>query len=537
MPNIDFNGQAQALCSLLAADAVLYWRMENADLAVPLGATPAGTIGKGFRPPACADGVHLLRGGSACALIPLRMRGNLDGDTCTVLAGLDGKRGGILAVWHRPGSQPHREAEAIMGFALATLRPQLGFAAIHWEMQQTEARRLSGMADALPQGVIVVPSGNRPGYVNQMAAALLDLPHGTVEASQLSSKLAEFAQRTEDADTVRSQVKRFIAGHGNLPLSGQVWHFRNRSPSALRVTVAPIDREQAAGWLWLLEDVSAAEAEAEARERQRRLEWLNNELEKQVSERTGQLEHSNEVLLQANIELQHFAHAMAHDLQTPLRSIAGFAQLVQKRVKQYGIADVDDWTAQVIDNTRRLQALIQGLLAYTRVDAQAIRAEEADTNEVFDEVAKSLRAMIDETKAEVSRAELPTVPCVRSQIGQVLQNLIENGLKYNTATPPKVFVSCERQGESWLFSVSDNGMGIDPKYHERIFGMFDRLHGYGQIPGTGIGLALCRRIVERHGGRIWVESREKAGATFYFTLPVERAASDVRPRALQMQKG
>lgn len=535
MPEIDFNGQAQGLRQLLGAHWVLYWRREGASLGVPLGVSPAGAIAGGFLPPACPEGVRLLQGKEAYALVPLRMRGGINHESCITLVGNEGQRGGILAVWSCTDQAPSGQAEAIMAFALDSFRPQLDFADAHWENERSAARRLSGMADALPQGVIVVPSGNRPGYVNAVAAALLGLPHGPVEASLLAARLGEFARQTDDPEVVRAQVEPFIAGHGDIPLSGQVWHFHDRSPGALRVTVAPIDRERSAGWFWLLEDVTAAEAEAEARERQRRLEWINAELEQRVSERTLQLEHTNEVLLQANIELQHFAHAMAHDLQTPLRSIVGFAQLAQTRVQQYGDREVDDWSSLIVSNAKRLQTLIQGLLAYTRLDAQAIRAEPVDMNKVFDEVASSLQAMVRETGAEVVRGDLPTIPCVRTQIGQVLQNLIENGLKYNRAASPKVFVSCRQDGDCWEFTVADNGMGIDPKYHDRVFGMFSRLHAYGDIPGTGIGLALCRRIVERHGGRIWVESREGEGAAFHFILPVERLPAPSSDPALSAQ--
>lgn len=530
MPETDFNASAQALRGLLKADAVLYWYQDNPTLALPLGMAPAGLLAGGFRAPEFGGGIHLEQGESAFALIPLRMRKGMKVGKCVVLAGKDAERGGIMAVWHGPGAYPPDQARTLMEFALAALRPPLDFARAHAELQQSAARRMSGMADALPQGVIIVPSRNRPGYLNHAAAAWLDLAQGEVEPSLLAEKLAALARRAGDHDeAIRAQVEAFVAGHGGFPLSGRVWRFTDRNPKALRVTVSPVGPAHADGWFWLLEDVSAAEAEAEAREQQRRLKWLNAELERRVDERTKQAEHANEILLQTNIELQHFAHAMAHDLQNPLRSIAGFTQLMQKAVSKYGDADVDAWAAQVVNSTRRLQDLIQSLLAYTRLDAQAVRAEPVDMNVLFDEVKTSLQAMIDETRAEVGREPLPNVKCVRTQIGQVLQNLIENGIKYNTNTPPRVRVSCRRQDESWIFSVSDNGMGIEPRYHEQIFAMFRRLHAYSQIPGTGIGLALCHRIIERHGGRIWVESQVEEGATFYFTLPVERLTADVRP--------
>lgn len=524
MPEYDLHAQAASLRSLLGADAVLYWRKTNDFLALPLGVAPPGLMDTGFLPPGLVAGVRLLRGKAASDLLPLVLRPRIDRETGVVLVGDDGETGGVLAAWYGGSAQPSPSAEAIMDFALATARPLLDLASAHYEMQRSEARRMSGLADALPMGVIVVPAGNHPCYVNNMAAALLGLPPGTADAGLLSSKLAELVQQAGNYGTVGAQVEAFVSGHGDVPLSGQVWRFQG-SPSALRVTVAPIDPEHAAGWFWLLEDVSTAEAEAEARERQRHLEWLTAELEQRVRERTTQLEQANEAMLHTNMELRHFTHAMAHDLQTPLRSIAGFAQLVQTAIKQYGSAEVDDWASQVVNNTKRLQTLIQDLLSYARLDAQAVRVEQTDMNQLFDEVVASLQAIIGETGADVSRGQLPTISCIRPQIGQLVQNLIENGLKYNRAARPRVSVSCVRHGEDWIFSVTDNGMGIDPRHHERIFDIFKRLHTYSQIPGTGIGLALCRSIVERHGGRIWVESQPGKGATFFFTLPVDRSSA------------
>ncbi|HJW24323.1 MAG TPA: ATP-binding protein [Rhodocyclaceae bacterium] len=250
------------------------------------------------------------------------------------------------------------------------------------------------------------------------------------------------------------------------------------------------------------------------------IQRLNAELEQQVQERTAELRRANDALLHTNAELQHFAHATAHDLQTPLRSIAGFTHLVQQEVHGRVDRRVDEWSALVIDNTKRLQDLIQALLTYTRLDVLGRPFERVDARKVFDEVAASLAVLIGETGAEVSCGELPTVAADRTQLAQVLQKLVENGIKYNKSEPPRVTVDCSRQEDDWVFSVADNGIGIDPRHHERIFEIFRRLHSYSQVPGTGIGLALCRRIVERHGGRMWVESAPGQGSVFYFSLPV-----------------
>jgi PAS domain S-box-containing protein len=286
-------------------------------------------------------------------------------------------------------------------------------------------------------------------------------------------------------------------------------------------------------WRWLLCQAVAAERDSGGLARrlvgthtditarkaaEAEIQRLNAELEKRVQERTAQLQQSNEALIQSNMELQRFAHAAAHDLQTPLRSIAGFAQLLQGELKGHLNERADEWLTQVIDNTRRLQTLILELLAYARLDVQARPFAAVDLGEVFDQVVATLAAPIGATGAQVSREALPTLLADRTQMAQLLQNLIENGIKYNRSRPPRVSVTwTAREGEA-VFAVADNGIGIAPRHHQRIFEIFRRLHSHGQIPGTGIGLAICQRIVERHGGRLWVESEPGRGSTFYFAL-------------------
>ncbi len=224
-------------------------------------------------------------------------------------------------------------------------------------------------------------------------------------------------------------------------------------------------------------------------------------------------------LEQSNIELQQFAYIASHDLQAPLRGIASFAQFLQQEYQGQLDATADDYIGEIVSGAQRMQQLIKDLLAYSRVESRSRPFESVPLAAVFDDAVLLLRAEIEDARAEVTRGELPIVAGDAAQMSQLLQNLISNGLKYHGDAPPHVHVSAERNDSGWTISVCDNGIGIDAKHHEKIFEIFIRLHTQEKYPGTGIGLAVCRRIVLRHGGRIWVESEVGCGSTFSFTLP------------------
>lgn len=249
------------------------------------------------------------------------------------------------------------------------------------------------------------------------------------------------------------------------------------------------------------------------------LQRLNDDLEHRVAERTVALSDANEELVRSNEELHQFAYIAAHDLQTPLRSIAGFAQLLQKDFGEHIGTQGDTWINQIVLHARRLHELIQDLLVYSKIDTPGGAFEPTDLRLVFDNVVAGLDASIRETGASITRGDLPVVVGSRIQLAQLFQNLIGNGIKYHGAEAPRVHVSAERSGNEWVISVRDNGIGIPEKHRERIFEIFRRLHSQEAYPGTGIGLAVCRRVVQRHGGRIWAESTPGQGSVFKFTLP------------------
>jgi PAS domain S-box-containing protein len=233
---------------------------------------------------------------------------------------------------------------------------------------------------------------------------------------------------------------------------------------------------------------------------------------------TEALRKSNEALERSNIELQRFAYVASHDLQTPMRTVASFVELLQSTYGDKLDAQANDWIRRTVEAIKHLQTLIRDLLEYSRIDSQARRFERVPLREVFDHAVSLLDASVREAGAEVSCGELPVVMGDRSQLVQLMLNLIDNGIKYRGTDPPRIHVSAERTGNEWTVAVRDNGIGIVPRYHERIFELFKRLHNQREYPGTGIGLAVCRRVVQRHGGKIWVESESGRGSVFYFTI-------------------
>jgi len=238
------------------------------------------------------------------------------------------------------------------------------------------------------------------------------------------------------------------------------------------------------------------------------------------------IRRSNDELRRANSDLEQFAYSASHDLQEPLRQVAIYSQLLGRKYGSKLDGKAAEYLGYCVEGAHRMEMLISDLLAYSQATkGTASTAEPVDTNEVLETVKKNLAATIEETAATISAEGLPVVEGDRVPLMHVFQNLISNALKYRSNERPRVTVSAEEHAGSWRFAVRDNGIGIPQQYQEQIFGIFRRLHDRKNYPGTGIGLAICQKVVERYGGRIWVESDGQNGSSFFFTLP-QRASGE-----------
>ncbi|MBI3548610.1 MAG: PAS domain-containing sensor histidine kinase [Elusimicrobia bacterium] len=244
------------------------------------------------------------------------------------------------------------------------------------------------------------------------------------------------------------------------------------------------------------------------------ISWMTHRLKKLVGEA-----RLNEELRRSNKELNEFAYVASHDLQEPLRKITNFVQLLQR--KQAGRLDADSerFMGYIVDATTRMTALIRDLLDYSRIGQAELVMGPTDMNEVLQQVLSDIEMALDSAKAEVVQDPLPVITANRAQMGRLLQNLISNAVKFRRDEPPKVKISATRAGHNWEFHVADNGIGIEAQYGDRIFGIFQRLHTRTEYAGTGIGLAVCKKIVERHKGTIWMDSTVGKGTTFHFNIP------------------
>ncbi len=295
---------------------------------------------------------------------------------------------------------------------------------------------------------------------------------------------------------------------------------KDGSEVSVEIGLTPISHQDTPFILSAIVDISQRKALEDS------LRTLNVELEQRVADRTAELLQANDALVRSNVELQQFAYIASHDLQTPLRGISGFVQLLSREYGDKLDPQARRWIERTVDNTQRMHVLINDLLSYSRVDSRARPFEPVELDKIVDEARQMLASDTHHANVSITHDPLPCVLGDPSQLTQMLENLIGNGIKYNTSAQPQVHISARQVDSEWIITVTDNGIGVAPEYQEQIFEIFKRLHTNQAYPGTGIGLAVCRRVVHRHHGRIWLDSEPGKGSSFHFTIPLRENDTD-----------
>jgi PAS domain S-box-containing protein len=361
------------------------------------------------------------------------------------------------------------------------------------ERKETEAK-YRGLLEAAPDAMVVVNQGGEIVLLNLQAEKQFGYSRDELLGQKVKNIIPEgFAERLI-ADDLRSAEDALAQQIGTgIELTGRR---KDGSEFPIEIMLSPL--ESADGIL-----VTAAIRDISVRKSS----------EERLVKTVGELKRSND-------ELQQFAYVASHDLQEPLRMVASYTQLLAQRYKGRLDSDADEFIAYAVDGSKRMQGLIKDLLAYSRAGTNGKALHKISSENALKEALTNLRATIEESSAVVTHDSLPAITMDETQLVQLFQNLVGNAIKYRTPEVPHVHVSAAKNGgNEWIFCVRDNGMGIAPQYFERIFIIFQRLHGREEFMGTGIGLAICKKIVERVGGRIWVESQPENGSTFFFSVP------------------
>jgi PAS domain S-box-containing protein len=362
------------------------------------------------------------------------------------------------------------------------------------EGERKESRaKYRGLLEAAPDAIVVVNQAGEIVLLNLQAEKQFGYRRDELVGQQVKNIIPEgFAERLL-ADDLRSAEDALAQQIGTgIELIG-----RRKDGSAFPIEIMLSPLESAEGIL-----VTAAIRDISVRKA----------AEQHLLQTVEELNRSNE-------ELGQFAYIASHDLQEPLRMVASYTQLLSRRYQGRLDTDADEFIAFAVDGASRMQRLIDDLLAYSRVGTKGQDLLDTSSEDALRQALLNLRGAIGESGAVVTHDSLPTVLADEMQLVQLFQNLVGNAIKYQDPGVPLVHISAARNGgKSWIFSVQDNGLGIDPLYFEKIFGVFQRLHGRDEFAGTGIGLAICKKIVERHGGNISVESQPGQGSTFRFAL-------------------
>ena len=371
-----------------------------------------------------------------------------------------------------------------------------GFSEFSHDLSESKesGAKYRGLLEAAPDAMVVVNPAGEIVLLNVQAEKRFGYSRDELLGQKVKNIIPDgFAERLI-ADGTRSTAEALAQQIGTgIELIGRR---KDGSEFPIEIMLSPLENAEGVLVTAAIRDISA-----------------RKNAEAHLVKTMGELKRSND-------ELQQFAYVSSHDLQEPLRMVASFTELLAKRYKGRLDSDADEFIAFAVDGCNRMQGLIRDLLAYSRVGTNGKVLHEISVDDALNDALTNLRATIEQSAAVVTHDSLPTIRMDEMQLTQVFQNLVGNAIKYHGTEVPHVHVSATKNGgNEWTFSVRDNGLGIDPQYFDRIFIIFQRLHGRDEFEGTGIGLAICKKILERLGGRIWVESQPEKGSTFYFALP------------------
>jgi PAS domain S-box-containing protein len=360
---------------------------------------------------------------------------------------------------------------------------------VEQKLQESE-QRYRKLVEFLPK-MIGVHVNQRWVFINPAGVKLLGAKH---ERDLLGKDVLEIIS-PEYREIARSRIEQ--AENNGLPTPEIQQKFIRLDGGKVDVSISgiPINYQGESGIFVFAEDISARKKAEE------------------------ELRRSHDELERSNAELEQFAYVASHDLQEPLRMVSSYVGLIERRYKGKLDPDADDFIGYAVDGAKRMKMLINDLLQYSRVGTHGKMFGPVDCEKLLLEVLEHLQLLIEDNEATITHDRLPTVIGDDVQLARLFQNLINNALKFRKDDPPSIHISVKPNNGNWLFSFQDNGIGVSPKFADRIFEIFQRLHGSEEYPGTGIGLAICKKIVERHGGRIWVQSEQGNGATFIFIIP------------------
>lgn len=386
----------------------------------------------------------------------------------------------------------------------AKLKEQADILRRQAEVLQKAEQKLRAMLEAAPDAMLRCRADGEIIMVNSPAEVLFGCPREKLISRNIRALVPGWTARFHPGWDEASNSSKALPVERGVELSA----FReNGETFPVEISFCPLQTEEGLVITSAIRDIS------ERRKAEEQIRQLNASLEERVLERTEELMRSNE-------ELQQFAYIASHDLQEPLRTVSIYAQLLAKRYRGQLQGDADQFIGYIVENAHRMEKLIHDLLDFSRVDARGTDFfTKASCENALNDAIQNVRPLVEESGAVISHESLPQVIGDPIQLTRLFQNLLVNSIKYRSEAAPHIRVAAEGRGNEWLFSVRDNGVGIEPQYAEKVFGLFRCLQPRDKSTGSGMGLAICRKIVTRHEGRIWVESALGKGATFFFTLP------------------